>query len=271
VSHHVDVSIITPTFRRERQVVHAIESALGQGELAVEVIVLDDSPEGSARDAVESLGSARVRYFKRTTPSNGRPALVRNEGAKLACGQFLHFLDDDDVLEPGALGALSRALLARPATGMAFGAVVPFGDNEAILRKQQAYFRTATRIARSLQGRLHLTAHLLFNATVLVNSACMTRREVFVSSGGYDAHVPVCEDVELWMRIVRATGFVYVDRPVVRYRTGASSLMHDLKENDEKLRIAYARAHRKYREEHGASEFFALKAVARTLLRWPDA
>jgi glycosyltransferase involved in cell wall biosynthesis len=241
---------------------------LGQAELAVEVIVLDDSPEGSARDAVASIGSSRVRYVKRTTPSNGRPAVVRNEGAELARGRFLHFLDDDDVLEPGALAALARALVARPQTGMAFGAVVPFGDDAAVLRRQQVYFRAATRIARSLHGRIHLTAHLLFNATVLVNSACMTRREVFVSSGGYDAQVPVCEDVELWMRIVRAAGFVFIDRPVVRYRTGQPSLMHDLKEDDEKLRTAYERTHRKYREEHGAGEFFVLKALARTLLRW---
>jgi hypothetical protein len=150
---------------------------------------------------------------------------------------------------------------------MAFGAVVPFGDNEPVLRQQQAYFRTAARIARSLHGRLHLTAHLLFNSTVLVNSACMARSEIFVSSGGYDAQVPVCEDVELWMRIVRSAGFVYVDRPVVRYRTGAPSLMHDLKVGDDKLRIAYARAHRKYRDEHGVGEFFVLKVLARTLLR----
>jgi len=107
-----DVSVIIPTFHREKLVVAAVESALLQRSdgVSVEVIVLDDSPSGSASKAVEAIGDADVRYVRRTVPSGGRPALVRNEGARLARGGFLHFLDDDDVLEGGSLATLADAL-----------------------------------------------------------------------------------------------------------------------------------------------------------------
>src|SRR5271170_3403582 len=94
----LEVSVIIPTFHREKLVVDAVESALRQEGVTLEVIVLDDSPSGSASKAIEAIDDVRVRYVKREVPSGGRPALVRNEGSRLARGRFLHFLDDDDVL-----------------------------------------------------------------------------------------------------------------------------------------------------------------------------
>jgi glycosyltransferase involved in cell wall biosynthesis len=266
----VEVSVIIPTYQREMLVVEAIESALRQQGVSLEVLVLDDSPTGSAAKDVGAIGDSRVRYFKRAVPSGGRPALVRNDGSRLARGRFLHFLDDDDILEEGSLAALTDALARRPSAGMAFGAVEPFGGDAASLEAEQEYFRNATRSARTLVHRMHLAAHLLFCRTVLVNSACMARREAFEIAGGYDPEVPVNEDVELWLRVVRGSGFTFVDRPVVRYRTGAPSLMREtLAKKDagrDKFRAAYARMHEKYRQQYGRPEFYALKVLARAIL-----
>ncbi len=268
----VDVSVIIPTFQREKLVVEAIESALRQRGVSIEVVVIDDSPVGSASKAVEAIGDNRVRYHRRAATSGGRPALVRNDGSRLARGRFLHFLDDDDILEDGSLAALVDALSRRPSAGMAFGAIEPFGEDEAALEHEREFFREATRNARRLVHRLQLAAHLLFRNTVLVNSACMARREAFELAGGYDPEVVVNEDAELWLRIARGSGFAFVDRPVVRYRTGAPSLMRDtLARKDkgkEKFRAAYARMHEKYRHQHGRAEFYALKVMARTVLSW---
>jgi glycosyltransferase involved in cell wall biosynthesis len=78
----LDVSVIIPTFHREKQLLEAIGSAQRQGGVTLEIIVVDDSPDASARDAVAALGDSRVRYVLRPQPSGGRPALVRNDGAK---------------------------------------------------------------------------------------------------------------------------------------------------------------------------------------------
>jgi glycosyltransferase involved in cell wall biosynthesis len=263
----VDVSVIIPTYHRERELLDAIDSVRAQRGVALEVIVVDDSPEGSAQDVVVSLHDQRVRYVLRTEPSKGRPAKVRNEGAKLARGRYLYFLDDDDMLEPDTLADLSKALDAAPRAGMAFGVISPFGVNEEVLRHNQKYFAEARRIALKLKGPRQLSAWLTFRSAILVCSGGMARRSFFEEVGGFDPEIPICEDAELWARISQGRGHVFLDRPVVRYRTGAPSLMHNLVENDEKLHASYRRIQGKYRQAHGALNFYAMKIWARIGLR----
>jgi glycosyltransferase involved in cell wall biosynthesis len=262
----LQVSVIIPTHHRETQLLEAIRSVLAQRGVSFEVIVVDDSAVGSARDAVTSVNDPRVRYILRSEPSRGRPALVRNDGARNARGRFLYFLDDDDLLEPDTLFDMSRALDATPSAGMAFGVVEPFGADASVLRHNIDYFHTARMVVKRLRGTRGLGACLVFRSAVLVNSACMARRTAFFRVGGYDADIPVCEDADLWARIAQATGHVFIDRPVVRYRTGAPSLMHNLVADDAKLEISYRRIQHKYRQENGALRFLAAKFWARCLL-----
>jgi glycosyltransferase involved in cell wall biosynthesis len=263
----VDISVIIPTFHREAQLLEAVGSVLSQRGVSFEIIVIDDSAEGSARAAVASVGDPRVQYVLRPEPSGGRPALVRNDGAKIAQGRYLYFLDDDDQLEPDTLATMSTALDAAPAAGMAFGVVEPFGTDEVKLRDNLAYFSRARRIARRVRGARELSACLVFRPAIMVNSACMARRTAFMASGGYDAEIPICEDAELWARIAHATGHVFIDKPVVRYRTGAPSLMHNLAAEDEKLHVSYRRIQNKFRQANGPLKFLALKIWVRIALR----
>lgn len=263
----VDVSVITPTFRREKPLVEALQSALGQQGVRVECIVLDDSPEGSAREAVEGLRDPRVRYVKQAVPSKGRPALVRNEGAKLARGRYLHFLDDDDRLADGALAAMVQALDARgDRAGVAVGWVVPFGDDPVSREEKRVYFERAARRGASMKSSLVTAAAIMFRGTLMVNSACMIRRECFAPLGGFDPELQVYEDVDFYMRGIRRFGHVYLSRPVLHYRTGASSLMHDLHGDNGPVERSYRRMLAKYREEHGALEYNALKLFAKVFL-----
>jgi GT2 family glycosyltransferase len=228
---------------------------------------VDDSADGSARCAVKSVTDPRVQYIHRAEPSCGRPALVRNDGARAAKGRYLYFLDDDDMLEPGALRALSSALDCNPKAGMAFGVIVPFGADEVELQQQRRYFAAARRKAARLRGARGLSASLLFCPSVLVNSACMARREAFFAVGGFDAQIAFCEDADFWARVAHATGFLFLDRPVVRYRTGAPSLMHSLAKNDVRQHVSYRRIQNKYLEAHGLLQFLAMKIWARAILR----
>jgi GT2 family glycosyltransferase len=255
-----DVSVVIPTYKREREVVLAVRSALAQPAVSLEVIVLDDTADGTARAAVESIHDPRVRYIVRPVPSRGVPALVRNDGAAVAQGTFFHFLDDDDRLVDGALAAMVGAL-ERSGAGVGIGYVLPFGDHAEVLAQQRRYFERARKWARTRRTRFDMTSFLLFRTTLLVNSACIVRRECFERAGGYDPNVFRCEDVDFYLRAIRACGFAYVDRPVLHYRTGQSSLMHDLVDNS-KVSESYRVIHTKYRRAHGVAEFYALKALA---------
>ena len=258
-----EVSVVIPTYKREREVVEAVKSALAQRAVTLEVIVVDDTADGTARAAVEGIGDPRVRYVKRAVPSGGVPALVRNEGGSLARGTFIEFLDDDDRLVEGATAALVGAL-ERSGAGVAFGYVEPFGDDADVLARQQFYFARSRRRAKARMTRFDMLAFLLFKETLLVNSSCMVRRDCFERVRGYDPEVLRCEDTDFYLRAIRACGFAYIDRPTIHYRTGASSLMHDMKDNA-MVEASYRVIHAKYKKAHGPAEFFALKAVAKAL------
>jgi GT2 family glycosyltransferase len=263
VSAAATVSVVIPTYHREAQLLEAVASALGQAGVDLEVIVVDDSAEGTARAPLAAIDDARLRYVHRSTPSGGRPARVRNDGARIAGGRFLHFLDDDDLLESGALARLVQALETPPAAGMAFGAIVPFGPDAKDLHHHEQYFARARRIAQRLRGPGRLSACLMFRPAILVNSACMARREAFEAAGGFDPDIAVCEDADLWGRIAQASGYRFVDSPVVRYRTGAPSLMHDLSEDDARLHASYRHMQDKYRRAHGRWNYLHMKLWAR--------
>jgi glycosyltransferase involved in cell wall biosynthesis len=256
------ISVVIPTFRRELILLDAIHSALTTTDIPLEVLVLDDSPEGSAAPHVADIADERVHYVRRSKPSGGLPAIVRNEGLSLARGKYIHFLDDDDILERGALAALSSALDKSPEAGVAIGTVVPFGEDEDLLAYQRQYFALAARRLRAVRSQMQLVAGMLFESTPLVNSSCMVRKTCATAIGGYSPDVPLCEDVDFFMRAIRHSGFVFIDRPVVRYRTGEPSLMQTLGGDRPLFIKSYRSIHNRYREQHGPIEFVLLKAMA---------
>ena len=259
------VSVVVPTFRRPALLREAIRSALAQPE-TLEVLVVDDSPEGSAAEVPAEVNDARVIYLKNREPSGGRPAVPRNLGAQRITGRYAHFLDDDDRIAPGAFGALVRELDKNPRVGMAFGVVQPFGDGE-ILAHETRYFVDAARRARRAgksRSRLWLASTLLHQPTVLVNSACLIRREHIEPLGGYRAEVAPLEDVDFYLRAIRRFGGAFVDQVVLEYRVGHSSLMHgpQLAERCEKAHHHILSA---YRESWGELEYRALQVFARAV------
>jgi glycosyltransferase involved in cell wall biosynthesis len=258
-----EVSVIITTFHREAWLLEAIRSALAQRDVHSEIIVVDDSPENSAKSAVESVQDASIRYVPRPIPSQGHPGVVRNDAVLLARAPFVHFLDDDDRLADGALATLARALKVSRA-GMAFGRIVPFGQ-EPDLGEQKKYFLHTDKLARRIHGRRWFAAQLMFADSVLVNSACMVRRDVFLAAGGYDAGLRCCEDVELYLRIGRAFGAVYVDEDVLHYRVGAPSIMKEIRCASGRhpfVRDAYVTMGQRYRATYGTVEFRALQVLA---------
>jgi glycosyltransferase involved in cell wall biosynthesis len=265
----VDVSVVTPTFRRPRQLAEALSSALGQRSVTVESIVVDDSPERSAQEVVARIADPRITFLAMEKPSGGNPALVRNAGWPLATGRFVHFLDDDDHVAEGAYAALTAELEAHPDAGVAFGRIDPFGDDPEDLRHNQRVFAESRRRAR-LSARLGswrlLLASMLFCNPVLNCSASMIRREHVGQIGGFDPDCSPFEDREFYVRAIRRFGWRYIDRTVVHYRTGAPSLMTTLRATE--AADVFRTIYRKYEAQNGRAELLTLKILGRALLRW---
>ncbi|MFL6577819.1 MAG: glycosyltransferase family 2 protein, partial [Povalibacter sp.] len=216
--NEVDVSVVIPTYRRPELLKEAVVSALSQEGVQLEVIVVDDSPEGSAAAVIEQIADSRVSYVRNDPPSGGRPALVRNAGWPQARGKYVHFLDDDDRVAVGFYAAAVSTFEAHPDRGVVFGRIAPFGGDPASMDHEHTFFANAARRARlaaRVGGRLWMVANLLFADTVLVNSACLIRRDCVAALEGYDPQMPLNEDVEFYCRGIRRFGFVFLDQVVL--------------------------------------------------------
>jgi glycosyltransferase involved in cell wall biosynthesis len=263
----IDISVVIPTFRRPRELTEAVTSALAQDGAAVEVIVVDDCPDGSAADAIAAIGDPRVRYLRNDHPTGGKPAVVRNLGWPRTSGNLIHFLDDDDLVPEGHYRAVMQAFERFPTVGVVFGRIEPFGD-PAQLPAEHAYFARAARraaAARRFGPRWAYAARMFFDETLLVCSAAIVRRECVVTVNGFDPGIKYIEDVDFYARVIRRFGAHFMDRVALRYRIGRS-IMHG-HEVDDPVRENYRRMLANYRAEWGTLDFCALKLLARTVLK----
>ena len=270
----IDFSVIVPTFRRPRELIEAISSVLRQHNSTIEIFVIDDSPEGSAEEAVRGLRDSRIVYFKNPNPTGGVPSVVRNIGWPMAKGAFVHFLDDDDIVAEGHYAAVKAAFAANPAIGLLFGRIEPFGSGPAAqLEQERRYFADAARKSVSsgrFGSRFAFTGRMLFDKALLVCSSSVIRRECVARLGGFDPSIRLMEDADFHVRAMRECGALFLDRTAIHYRVGSPSLMHSphppaaQKQGE---RLGHRQMHEKDRREHGALEFYALALFTRTVLK----
>ncbi len=265
-----DISVIIPTCRRPAELAEALESVLAQDRVRLEVIVVDDSAERSAREVVAQLADPRIRYEANSQPSGGWVSAVRNYGAGFATGSLVHFLDDDDKAPAGHYAAMKAVFEANPGIGVVFGRVKPFGDDPERLQHEELVFATAARRAAACQrfgAKWAFSSRLFFGSTLLVCGAAMIRRSCITAIGGFDTGLRVAEDVDFYARAIQRFGACFVDRVTLLYRIWDSSLMHTPTLDPDLVRDSYRRIHARYRSERGYSDYLLTKILTRTLLR----
>jgi glycosyltransferase involved in cell wall biosynthesis len=122
------VSVVILAHRHAALLPAAIDSVLGQGDPAVELLVVEHEPSEAVAEVVERHRDEPVRSLS----SGGKtPGAARNAGASAASGPLLAFLDGDDLWPPGRLGAARGALEEDPEMDAVFGRVRAFEDRGA--------------------------------------------------------------------------------------------------------------------------------------------
>lgn len=98
------VSVITPCYNAEHYLTQTIESVINQSFQNWEMLIIDDCSSDNSRQIIESFATkdSRIRYFKTDAPS-GSPSLPRNIGIDNSEGQYIAFLDADDLWFPDKL------------------------------------------------------------------------------------------------------------------------------------------------------------------------
>lgn len=208
------VSVVVPTHDRERFLRQTLRSVLGQRDVDLELVVVDDgSPAGQVPAVVADLGDDRVRVLRNDFA--GGVSAARNLGVAAARGRWLAFCDDDDLWAADKL----RAQLAVAGDGwqgwVYTGAV---NVNEA---------------GRVVGGRPPLppqeVAELLPRRNTVPGggSAVLVDRALLDRAGPFDTRLHNTEDWDLWIRLSRLETPRWVPAPLVGYRVhrGGSSLV----------------------------------------------
>ncbi len=195
------VSIVIPNYNLGRFAGEAIASALAQTHPAVEVIVVDDGSTDDSLARIRAVPGVQDGRVLLVEQANGGVARARNAGAARARGEYLVFLDADDLLEPTYVARCLEALgAAGPSVAYAYTRMRYFGAAEGIYRSKP--FR---------RWRLIIGNY--------VNASALVRRDVFLEAGGWDPGLTGHEDHALWVALLEC-GWdgVFVPEPLLRYR-----------------------------------------------------
>jgi glycosyltransferase involved in cell wall biosynthesis len=221
------VSVIIPAHNAARFVTETVESVLNQKHRDLEVIVVDD---GSTDETAEVLRAFGDRIVLRSQP-NGGVARARNEGARVATGEWLAFLDADDLWLPDKL---ERQLgLADPSTSWIYSDRFNFGNCVDIPEVQ-------SEITAMHEGDV-FTA-LLTEGNFISSSTVIVRKEIFDRVGGYCENLRGTEDWDLWIRVSERDPIRFCPRQLLRYRIHSGGISHNYDHMWRERRMVIVRA-----------------------------
>lgn len=206
------ISIIIPTYNRAKIVCEAVQSILQQTYSDYEVIVIDDGSTDNTAECIHNLisSSEKIRYIYQQ--NMGRSA-ARNEGIKQARGEYISFLDSDDLYLQAKLELQVQAMEEHPDYSMSYTNYLVMDENGVIIEDQG-------KPDIDLTGEIYPEL-LYFKGTIITTPSVMVRTRILRNVGNFDEGMHICEDLDLWRRVARQGKVFQIKDPlvVVRYRT----------------------------------------------------
>jgi len=210
------VSVVLTCYKYAQFLPFALDSVLGQTYGNVEAVMVNDgSPDNTDEVMQRYLSDPRVKYINQ---KNAGQAVAKNNGIRNATGEYIAFLDADDIW---ALDKLEKQmpLFADPEVGVVFGRVSYIDD-----KNEPVYFKEdGSRVFLKPQQGWITQALLLDNFVPF--SGCVVRRECFDKVGLLDESYRMGIDWDIWLRMSVYYKFAMVDSVVLRYRVGHAGQM----------------------------------------------
>jgi glycosyltransferase involved in cell wall biosynthesis len=204
------VSIIIPTYNRAELITQTLQSVRAQTFSDWECIVVDDGSTDETHRVVERVAAEDAR-FRLIRQANSTAAAARNRGAAEARGEFLAFLDDDDLFEPDKLQWQVAALRDNPDAALVYGETFNFQDGDP--GKGGLYLE---HVKRKPQGRPPVGFERLLVCSSIY--APLVRSATFRATGGFDTSLPSAEDWDMWLTLSRRGTLLFEPRIALRYR-----------------------------------------------------
>ena len=201
--NHPVISVVIPTHNRRERLARAIASVYAQTWPNIEIVVVDDASSDDTPAYLQelALSDPRVKAVRNELALGGGGA--RNRGIAEATGDYIAFLDDDDVWMPEKLDVQFSMLFAKPgisAVSCGFVAEFPFFGNRAV------------RVVAPVDEQQLLRSNHLGGA-----SMCLTSKAALVAIGGFDPKLRSGQDWDLWLKLYGQGEIVVSEQALVRY------------------------------------------------------
>jgi glycosyltransferase involved in cell wall biosynthesis len=219
------VSVCVPAYQSQQHLQETLDSVWGQDFEDFELVIVDDGSSDATPEIVAAQTDPRLRAF-RHEPNRGQARTV-GEAVGRARGEFVKFLDADDLLHRDCLSTMVAALDARPGASFAFctreiytenpddpamqGWIEVLGDLSGNFDELQAVNDGASLL------RQLLAANLLGN-WISEPAGVMARRADVLAVGGYNRRLRQNNDLDLWLRLMTRGEVVFIDRALFTYR-----------------------------------------------------
>jgi glycosyltransferase involved in cell wall biosynthesis len=195
------VSAIITTYNRRDFLREALQSVLAQDYPNLEVVVIDDGSDDGSFLEVRELP---VRYLWQ--PNRGISS-ARNRGLTLVRGEYVAFLDADDLWHPRKITTQVRRMIE---------------ENAVLSYTDEAWIRNGRRVNQRKRHAKY-SGHI-FNRClplcIISPSSVLMGRGLVEEAGGFDESLPACEDYDLWLRVTARYPVLFIDEALIVKRGG---------------------------------------------------
>lgn len=208
------ISVVIPVYNGEKTLKETIDSVLNQTFDDFELIVINDGSTDKTLEIISNIKDERLKVF--SYPNAGLSA-SRNRGISLARGEYVSFIDADDLWTPDKLELQLKALQEHPQAAVAYSWTDCIDDSGKFLGK-----------CNYLSFSGDVRANLLLINFIDSGSNVLIRTEAFKKVGNFDESRKSCEDWDMWLRLAAEYSFIAVSKPQVLYRISSSSMSTNL-------------------------------------------
>jgi len=212
------VSILIPTYNREKYLGQALDSALSQTYPNLEIIVHDDASTDGTSNLLKKYSDPRLKIIY--TRKNHGMLGGWNFIVSKARGDYLKFLASDDLFEPACVAELVAAAVHNPSAAI-ITCQRKFIDEQGRVVKKMGFAKKSTIISGTAHAHEILTN--LRENKIGEPTAVLYPTSLVKKAGGYDPRFSQFADFEYWIRLLQFGDLVYVHKPLCSFRTHAGS------------------------------------------------
>ena len=199
------VSVVIPTFQRESSIARALEGVINQTYSDIEIIVVDDNGEGTehqlaTKHAVDEVKDSRIRYISHQHNLGGCAA--RNTGIKNALGDYVGFLDDDDIWSKMFIEEMLKCF-----TTDDIGAV--YCD----FYSYNGIYSYTSKERRNIEGNVY--SKVLSGWCPESTSLFIVKKSKIISVGMFDDSLMSFQDYDMWLRLSQVCEFAHCKKNLV--------------------------------------------------------